>query len=56
MALEETLSRMESELQNIREEHPEDWFDEVLSLINIFNRDTVKLKKNIFQIYALRQF
>ena len=45
VALEETLSRMESELQNIREEHPEDWFDEVLSLINIFNRDTVKFKK-----------
>ena len=29
IALEDTLSRMESELQNIREEHPEDWFDEV---------------------------
>lgn len=39
VALEETLSRMESELQNIREEHPEDWFDEVPALINIFMRD-----------------
>ena len=39
LALEETLSRMESELQNIREEHPEDWFDEVPALINILNRD-----------------
>ena len=41
VALEETLSRMESELQNIREEHPEDWFDEVPSLINIFNRSSI---------------
>ena len=39
VALEETLSRMESELQNIREEHPEDWFDEVPALIKILNRD-----------------
>ena len=47
VALEETLSRMESELQNIREEHPEDWFDEVPALIKILNRDYEDDKYNM---------
>ena len=55
VALEETLSRMESELQNIREEHPEDWFDEVTCLIYI-RRWHIELDRDSYRFFLFEEY